>query len=83
MKWPFFQPQSHRPAHVSRKVFVAPSPSRNPAVPELYERTFPMSVSDAVILYALIEDVFWSLRLPPEGSHIEGPRPVPPCAICS
>ena len=66
MEWLFFQSQSHRPIHVRREVFVAPS--RDPEIQlrwpfhSPYELTFPKSVSEAVILCALIEDVFRSLR---------------------
>ena len=64
----FLKSQLHSPAHVRREVFVAPSP--HPEVQllgpchSLYKCTFPKSVSGAVILCALIEDVFRSLRPP-------------------
>ena len=62
MEWLFFQSQSDRSAHIRREVFIAPSP--HPEIQlwgpchTLYKCTFPKSVSDAVILCALIEDVF-------------------------
>ena len=85
MEWLFFQSQSHRPVHVRREVFIPPSTHLEIQLwgpCHSFYATFPKSVYDAVILCALIEDEFWSLRPPPlEGSYIEGPRPGQACAI--
>ena len=75
MKCLFFQSQSHRPAHVRREVFLAPS--SHPEIQSLYKRTFPKSISDSVILCALIEDVFRSLSPPlPRGAVEAMPLPL-------
>ena len=68
MEWLLFQPQPDFPADECREVLVSPS-----SHPELQlwgpchflrECTFPESVSDAIILGAFLEDVFWNLSLP-------------------
>ena len=70
----FFQSQPHRPAHVRHGVRVAHSSHSKIQLwgpcHSLYERTFPKSISDAVILCALVEYVFRSLSHPLEGSYV-------------
>ena len=55
MEWLFFHSQPHRRPHVRREVFVALSPHSLLA-------HVPKSVSDAVILRALRQNVFQILR---------------------
>jgi hypothetical protein len=77
----FFQSQPHYPSHVRREVFVAPSP--HPEIQlwgqchSLYEHMFRKSACDAVILGVQLIGIVFHL----EGSHIEGPRPGPGCAV--